>query len=219
MINFFRRNKANINSLRIPNFDWPLSKEDKGVKQWMNLEQTMALSLNFFNAKPDIPLMRDVDQLRAFYRDQIVQQNGGLLQVDTLDVKGYKLVKTIFKIPQEPTGISYLSSLTIPFQKFSFVIKIQAPELGTTGIRDSVVVSKFLNQREDSGGKSGYDGWFRDPYSPEFKGGTLMNKSEEEIHDADFPDHPLSKVRKMIEQIQREVEFGSELEKAKKFNR
>ena len=59
-------------------------------------------------------------------------------------------IKTIFKFPQDPTGMTYLGSYTIPFKKYSYVIKIQAPELGVTGMRDSIIAAKFLATNEYS---------------------------------------------------------------------
>jgi len=95
MLKFFRKNKVDINSLAIPDFNWSITKENSTIKQWINPVKTIALSVNFFDAEPDIPSLKKIDPLRNFYRDQIVQQNGGLIEVSVLDTKGYETVRTI----------------------------------------------------------------------------------------------------------------------------
>ncbi|BDD03895.1 hypothetical protein [Aureibacter tunicatorum] len=219
MINIFKRNKVNINSINIPDFGWARSVENKNIKQWINEEQTIALSLNFFDLKPDLPSIKDIKSLRDFYRNQIIEYNGGIIEVDLVEIKGFKIIKTIFKIPQEPTGMMYLGSLTIPFEKCSYVIKIQAPEVGMTGIRDSVIGNKLLNENVISIGENGYENWFEDPYDSKFIGGTLMNKSESIEFDSEFVDHPLSRVREILSEIQKEIIFNKEFEKINKFKK
>lgn len=219
MLNFFNRKKVNIHSISIPDFGWEKGKDDKGIKQWIHPEQAIAVSINFFDAKPDIPTTKDIHSLRAFYRNQIATHNGGLVQVDFIDLKGYKAIKTIFKIPQKPSGMVYLASFTIPFEKCSYVIKIQAPEEGMTGMRDSIIAQKLMKENKISIGDHGYVGWFKDPYGLEINENNLMNKSEEERYDIEFPEHPLSLARNLLQQIESEIEFESSLEKINKFKK
>jgi hypothetical protein len=218
MFKFFKKKKITINLISIPNFNWEIVEDNKSVKQWINPEQTISLSLNFFDLKPNLPLTNNIDELRVFYRNQIVSYNGGLVEVEVLDLKGFYAIKTIFKIPQEPTGMVYLASFTIPFEECSFVFKIQAPEIGITGMRDSVIVEKLLSEEKISFGDEGLEGWFNDPYDSELKEGTLMNKSEEGIYDELFPEHPLTLARALLQRIESEISFDKELGKIKKFN-
>jgi len=219
MFNLFNRNKATINSISIPDFGWIQDKNEEGIKLWMNPEGTRAISINFFDLKPDLPTIKDITFLRDFYRNQISAHNGGIVQVDFVDLKGYMAVKTIFKIPQKPSGMTYLGSLTIPFETCSYVVKIQAPEIDTTGMRDTFIVGKLMQEGVISADDNGLKGWFSDPYDPIFTKGTLMNKSEEEIYDADFPNHPLSEARNLMKQIEAGIVFEKELEKIKRFGR
>lgn len=219
MIKLFKRNKTDINSISFPTFEWRIETNNKAVKYWINPEETMALTVNYFDLKPDLPSIKEIDTLRKFYRTQIAEANGGLIQVDLVKLAGKNAVQTLFKIPQEPTGVLYLASLTIPFENCSYVIKIQAPEIGVTGVRDSIIAGKLMQKGEISTSKNGYENWFADPYDSEFKGGTPMNKSEAEIYDKDFLDHPLSKARKMITEIIAQIEFKSEIEKNAPFEK
>lgn len=218
MFNFFKRKQVTLNSLSIPNFGWELVKNDATIKQWINPAQTTALSINFFDQKPDLPTAKDVHILRKFYRDQIVIQNGGLIEVDLVQLKSYPTIKTIFKVPQKPTGMTYLAGLTIPFKKYSYVVKIQAAEVGTTGMRETLITDKLFKEGKINLGENSFDGWFSDPYDSSYDKGIRMNLSEDIVYDTMFPDHPLSQARMLLTQIESEIVFAEHLLKLKKFN-
>ena len=219
MFNLFKGKKVTINSISIPDFGWEQVKNDAEMHQWLNPAQSIALSINFFDQKPDLPTAKDIDVLRDYYRDQIVVPNGGLIQADLIDLKGYSVIKTMFKIPQNPTGMTYLGALTIPFKKCSYVVKIQAVEVGTTGLRDSLVSNQLLTEGKITLGGGGFENWFVDPYDPSFKKGTLMNASESVAYDSMFPEHPLSQARNLLAQIASQIVFADELAKCKKFKK
>ncbi|MCE7997156.1 MAG: hypothetical protein HEP71_34670 [Roseivirga sp.] len=218
MIHLLPGNRANIDSLSVPDFDWEQTRDEKDVKQWVNPEQTIALSTNFFKGKPDIPTTEDINALRAYYRGQIIGQKGGLIQTDLTEIKGHTIIKTIFKFPQSPSGTTYLSSLTIPFAKYSFVVKIQAMEAGHTGVRDNMIANKLLRQGKISTDEAGnFKGWSSDPYLKGFKEGNLMNLSENQTYDNQFRMHPLSLSRNMLAKIEDEIAFSDSLKKLKPF--
>ena len=114
MFKFFKRKKISIDSISISNLNWEKVEDNKSVKRWVNPEETVNLSLNFFDLKPNLPVTNNINELRVFYRNQIVNYNGGLIEVEELNLKGFYAIKTIFKIPQEPSGMVYLASYTIP---------------------------------------------------------------------------------------------------------
>lgn len=215
---FFNRKKSTINSILIPDFGWIKEKSTKKQIQWINPDQPIALTLNYFDAKPDLPSLKEIDTLRHFYRKQLVGHQGGLIEVEYIELDTYNAIRTLFKIPQKPSGTVYLASLTIPFKTCSYVIKIQAPEIGRTGIRDSIIADRLLKEGIIYNGENGYENWFSDPYDTTFKNGTLMNTSEDAIYDTEFENHPLTQARKLISQIESEIEFKPELQKKKELD-
>ncbi len=214
MIRFFNRRKSNINSITIPDFGWKKKNSTKNIIQWENPEQTLFLSLNYFESEPDLPSLKKIDLVRDFYRGQIIQHNGGLIQADFSELSTYKAIRTIFKIPQKPSGIVYLASLTIPFKNCSYVIKIQAPEIEDVGLRDSTIRERLMKE----GIINLKENWFIDPYRSNFKKGTLMNRSEEPVHDMNFENHPLSQARKLISEIEEKIIFKPQLKKLKGYD-
>jgi hypothetical protein len=219
MLNFFKRKKQTINSITIPNFGWKKEQSSENLKLWINPEKTMAVSLYYFELEPDLPSINNIDKVRTFYRQQVADENGGLIKVELYEWKGFKTVQTIFKFPQEESGMTYLTSITIPFKNCSYVIKIQAPEIGMTGIRDSVIADRLIQEGKISIGENGFENWMSDPYDDTFNKGILMNKSENSIYDDEFENHPLSLSRKMLSQIEEKIEFKPELKKLEKFEK
>ena len=214
MFSLFNKNRVTIKSVSIPELGWPKVKEDNSIIQWINPEQTIAISINYFESIPDIPTVKDVNVLRAFYRKIITEIDGGLIELELYKRQQFDVVKSIFKIPQKPSGMTYIGFLTVPFSTCSFVLKVQAVESGTTGMRETVIANKFL-----STGTFNDATWSSDPYDKEFKTGALMNKAEAESYDIDFPHHPLSQVRTLLGEIEKGLKWESAVEKSQPLER
>jgi hypothetical protein len=219
MFKFFRKKKVTIDSIKVPNFGWESLENTKGEQAFVNPEQTTVLVINFFDLKPDLPTIKDIDFLRKFYRELIAPNGGALIEVDLLQLKGFAAVKTIFKFPMETRGMAYVASITIPFEDYSYVIKIQAPEVGVTGMRDAVILDRLMGTEEVFLENDELQNWFSDPYDSEIKSSGIRNKSDARQYDAEFPDHPLSRVREIFSIIESKIEFDTELTKIAKFDK
>ena len=97
------------------------------------------------------------------------------------------------------------------------MIKIHAPEIGDTGLRDTAIVVKLMQEGKINVGKNGVEGWMQDPYDVNFKNNCLRNQSDDAIYDDSFPEHPLTQSRKLIAKIQEAIEFKAELENIERF--
>lgn len=210
-----------IDALKIPDFGWQKSVDDAQMKQWENPKEEACLSLHFFDKEPDLVSVLDINALRYSFRDSIQPMKGGLIEVNVVDVKGFEAVRFIFKVPKASGhGMDYRGSLIIPFESYSYVVKIQADEVGMTGMRDNIIGMKWTHTNTGKNLTSrGAAGWLRDPYHPELTSGTLMNASDEAGYDTDFPNHPLSRVRKVLQQVEAKLEFAPELQRLPKFYR
>jgi hypothetical protein len=219
MFKFLQPKKPTIHSVNVPTFNWDMTKDESAVKQWINPGQTMGLTINYFSLKPDIPTLQDIHVLRAFYRKLVSEAGGGIIEVSLMEIQGFPVIKTIFKFPQVPSGMTYLASLTIPFHDCSYVVKLQAIEVPPAGIRDSVVLKEMINKELVTVDGDLLHGWMKDPYDADFQGGRLMNLSEGEGYDGRFPEHPLSLVRGRIKELEEGIVFGEELKKIRGFQK
>jgi hypothetical protein len=154
-----------------------------------------------------------VNVILSFYRNLVNEANGGLLAAELFKQQGFDVIKTIIKIPQQPRGMAYIGSLTLPFSTCSFVLKVHAVEAGMTGLREAMVADKLLRA-----GNFDMDNWDSDPYDKDLKTGVLMNLAEAENYDVDFPDHPLSRVKDLLNKIEKGFQADPALKKLRFFN-
>ncbi|MCL1468486.1 hypothetical protein [Argonema galeatum] len=182
---------------------------------WKN-DTADRLSLHFFHITPDLPVnLTAITELQNFYRQNVIQVGGGLVSVDVLSVKGVSAIKTLFKFSMKSTGMRYIGSLTFPFASFSYAIKVDCPEYGMTGIRDTLVYTQVMKEIDPD---DPYKGWFEDPYDRTRKDAMMRNQSEDESYDNQFPDHPLSRARRYLAEIETSVEFTNEVLRATPFH-
>ena len=69
-----------------------------------------------------------------------------------------------------------------------------------TGLREAVVTSELMGSGELN--LEGYErSWAQDPYDPSYRGAdrsVLRFMSDDPVYDERFPQHPLSKVRRVL---------------------
>lgn len=194
MVDFLKRRlrssglQASLSSIRFDTTGYEARGEliTGQLRAWYTPEGD-GLGLFFFAAPPDMPAgARTADDLRAAHAAEIRPSGGRIVEVSTLPIDGCQAVKVIFKTAQEPSGLTYVGSVTIPFRDFSFVIKIQCEEHSPTGLRETILLNRRLAAGEmptlDVDGRMQLPGW--DP--------------DHESFDAEFPWHPLSRLRKVL---------------------
>lgn len=219
---FGRKTKPTINSLKFNTFNWNLVEDTKHKKNWVNKEQTALAGIQFFDNHPsDIPAkLNDINTIRNHYRNMIVEQiEGGLIRCEISNLKGNDAIEMIVKQPNQPSGMTYNGSFIIPFKGYNFVVKMQAVEGGMTGMREAITMDKWMKEngapKTDENGKM--IGFANDPYDKSFTKGRLMNYSEKEEFDKDFPNHPLTIVRSKMKEIKESISFADEISKLEKF--
>jgi hypothetical protein len=181
--------------------------ERDGVQVWLTPAED-PVGLFLFPIPPDIGAdVSDLRALREFYRSSHAAVGTVVIALDAVDVDGCRSVRLITKIPQQPSGMTYIGSLTIPFRDFSFVLKVEAREHGTTGIRDTLVANELMDAGIVTIDVEAGDlrGWTQDPYDATLRDGPYPNLSESEAYDTRFPDHPLSRVRPLLRHLSQSV--------------
>jgi len=200
--------------------DWQPQRVPAGgsiLKAWRNTTGD-SMSLNYFALPPDIGApLTSLDDLRRFYRTQI-NPSMGLVETTVVTLDGIPAVRLIIKVPQDPSGVIYLGSFTIPRRDFSYVLKFQCNPESVTGVRESIILNNLLETGEvtiASGGN--LDGWNADPYDPQAEGEALMNRSEEPQHDSLFPNHPLSRLRLHMTEAEHSIKVSSSIKTSPHF--
>ena len=108
-------------------------------------------------------------------------------------VDGVPALRQLIKMPLQSTqGQAFIGSWTLPKERCSTVVKVQAAEGATTGLRESMVMQQvgpadYFQPHPYAGG-----GQF---------GGLPYHVGDQEQWDPRFPDHPLSLVRAALHRI------------------
>jgi hypothetical protein len=147
------------------------------------------LGVYFFPVPPDLPAnATSVEEVAASYRRLLGDSGGKLVEVALITAGGCPGVRTILSLPQQPSGRTYVGSLTVPFRDFSFVIKCQCAEAGPTGLKEALLFDRSRAANEPmqiEGGRFHIPGWNPDA----------------EKYDAEFPDHPVARTRRVLAHV------------------
>jgi hypothetical protein len=199
---FGQRPPGSLDSVTFDACRYEFRGDRDGARVWF-LPEGGGVGLYFFPRRPDLPTVESTEQLREFYAAQM----GGRLPVvecRVLPLDGVPSIWLIAKSLDEHTrGAVYFGSLTIPFQDFSFVIKIQCREQGVTGMREALLVDEAL--RKGTGRVEG------DRFVP------VGWSSDDEQFDDILPQHPLSRVRRELRRIASSVQIVPTVRNAARF--
>ena len=212
----FGRKRISIKDIGVALDGWHLSGENENIVQYDH-ENGDVFSINFFAKQPDIGAsLGDVTGIRNFYREMLIPNNMGLLECDVHSIDGMPSIYMLAKLLMEPRGFVFLASHTIPRRDCSFVLKYQAVETGMTGIRESAVMAMLPTPEIDEQTNK-MIGWCSDPYDKSLEYPVMCNKADALEYDNKFPDHPLSRTRKFMEQLPNIVNVTDKLRKTPEF--
>ncbi|RKF30721.1 hypothetical protein BCY88_12730 [Paraburkholderia fungorum] len=184
---------------------WAFQQEDERIAVFHNAVGDV-LTINFFMAVPDIGApIDDVDALRAFYRRTTEAAGLALVETELAQLNTLSAVRTLFKARIEQIrGFAFVGSYTLPFADRSYVIKVQSIEQGVTGMREAAVMV-LMGPPEIDEVTGELVGWAQDPYDPDYRAAFMRNQADDQKFDAQFPDHPLSKVRRYLAELESAV--------------
>ncbi len=154
----------------------------------------LVLSVHFFSLVPDLPApLHQQERLRAGLAQGVAGAGGGLIEAAFGDVDGVPAVRQLIKVPRpNGQGQVFLGSWTVPKAGCSTVLKVQAAEGAMTGMREAMVMAQV-----------GPADYFRPhPYAGGGQlGGLPYHVGDLEEWDAQFPDHPLTRVRATLSRL------------------
>jgi len=151
----------------------------------------LLLSAHFFPLVPDLPAaLHERDRLRSGVAQGVAGGGGGLIEAEFGTLGGVPALWQLVKIPLgSRPGQAFLASWTVPKDRCSLVLKVQAAEGRMTGLREAVIADRV-----------GPAASFRPHPYGDF-GGLPYHVADLERWDADFPDHPLTRVRTTLRRL------------------
>jgi hypothetical protein len=178
-----------VNSLSFDTTGLRLVQDEPARKIWHSLLGD-GIGLDCFRIPPDLPKdAKSLDDLRRFYIGAIGNSGARLVSLALGELGKCRAIELIIKAPQQPSGMTYVGSFTIPFRDFSFVVKSQCEERGTTGLREATLADRLLKA-----GKIRFD--------PVARRITGEWDPDHEKYDSEFPVHPLSRLRAILGQVE-----------------
>jgi len=188
--------------------------ERDGARVW-HTPAGDALGIFYFPLKPDIDAdVRSVEKIRQAIRPRVTAAGAAIIELETTETDSCLALRQIIKVPQQPHGMTYVGSLLLPFRDFSFVIKVQCQEHGTTGMRDAIIANEALGDGRVTRDREEVTGWMHDPYDPDLHGGFHWNLSEAPEYDVRFPDHPLSRLRLVLAHLELTLRVTKEVKES-----
>ena len=127
----------------------------------------------------------------------VLSEKQGLIQAEVLDNRAFSILKEL----KESGGVQYLVAYQRVYPEFVLNIQARFEEIGLTGWRDTLVYGLCRQQKLVGGGDDPYKGWVKDPYDETLRTGFLMNLSELEQFDKQFPESPLARCREFVRAI------------------
>ena len=120
-------------------------------------------------------------------------QLGCLIEAEPVVLGGVRGVCQVVKapIPNAPSGQVFMANIFLAKADRHVMFGCTAEERGITGTREAAILAKL--------GLTGLEGWILPhPYAPELQGRLPYHRGDDPQWDADFPDHPLSRVRAWV---------------------
>lgn len=216
---FFRK-KPQIIDIQYEPKDWLQDTFDPFERRWQCPDYRALFKVNYWPGKTGLPetILEDKKVLQGYFRAKAVDANGGLIYADTLNLKGLRAIKTIFKVPQAQM-MRYLAAYIIPFKFYSFGLKIIAEETEDLRLREMMVAAEYFDGQmiPNTTEAKIKAAWLQDPYDVNYTQGSLMSEAERFEYDTRFPDHPLTKIRLWMQELEENLNFHPRMHKLRKF--
>lgn len=127
----------------------------------------------------------------------------GLIEINTGKTKsGKEFVYSIVKnYKDDGRGVMYIVVIQIAYTNSVYNLQCYFQDYEASGIREVLCYELAIREGLVDTKNENDDGFFRDPYDPDYKKGILMNIAEERRFDEMFPEHSLSEARRFINAI------------------
>jgi hypothetical protein len=147
------------------------------------------------------PVESDPDVV-AYCRN-LIEFGSSLVEARPLESTSFRGLVCILKIERRP-GYVYAGRLHVLLGAHSVIFFLVAGEKGITGQREAVVTSEALRAGviEIDAAAGNLKHWFKDAYDSKYDSRTVRSIADDDSYDVRFPDHPLSRIRRFLRQIE-----------------
>ena len=209
MFDFVRRwlsspPRVSLDSLRFDASGYRRQEEVRTQGVWFTPEGD-GVGLQLFLSRTHVPSCGSIASLRDQVKSDFEQTPGTrLIEVELPQVAcGLRVIRMVFRAQLPEGGAIYVGSLMVPFERFSFLLKVQCEEAGMTGVREALLLDRALRDGTVQVGEAGPDLSAFSPYGAK--------------DDDEFPEHPLTRLRRTLLHLQQTLELDADLADAPRF--
>ncbi|NHZ94329.1 hypothetical protein [Massilia sp. CCM 8734] len=157
--------------------------------------------------------VHDIDTATRYFSQQSASNGGVLLEMDVVSVGGQTALRGLFKyrspLPQS-MGMMFVSILWIRLGDATAQINVESIEQGTTGVREATVcVMTGESPASASPNVPVLMDSIEDMFADMRARPLHVLPSDNSQYDQMFPDHPLSKVRHRMAQLEATLSIGA----------
>ena len=200
-----------------------LKQDDANCRLWVApgptlVQQTLIMPADFSCD------LRNPAGFREELQKQAQSMGSALIQCDFTKVQGLGAVCLISKfwsapVPTDPNmGKDYNGAWFFPLAEGCFYIRVAAQEQSMTGVRESMVTMLLHKQGKLDLPKASRPASAGDDLGAAMKKQALVpSPSDDEQYDVDFPEHALTRVRRLLKHIGGTLTLAPELKNAKPY--
>lgn len=195
-----------LRSIQLTLPEWNEQSPARGMRLWRNPDGYI---LSLATSATNLLELSDKETLRRSCRALAESRGGGLIEAEAITSNSKRFIRLIYKRLQLPAYV-YTGMLITWVHGECIVWTMVAGEGRTTGLREAVVTADLMKAGKLTIGEY-QRGWAQDPYYPAYQGAdrrVLRFTSDDESYDERFPQHPLSKVRKVLTLLPNHVEWA-----------
>jgi hypothetical protein len=188
---------------------WTEESAGRGSRLWRDSDGDV-VSLTLFDSDLGLPDLSNQADLQHYCRRFASSRGAGLVEINVATGSLGPTLGLIFKQLERP-AYTFTGILLVPLQSSPQIWTVVATERGTTGIREAVVTAQLFSAGQltiENYARS----WARDPYDPSYREvdqSVLRFVSDDACYDERFPQHPLSKVRRILATLPNFVHMAS----------
>jgi hypothetical protein len=180
----------------LPMINWHLVNREAGSAYWRDAVGDV---ISLTRRSTPVPSLSDEVGLQHFSRDICESQRSGLIESAVRQGVQGRCLTYVYKRLEMP-AFRFFGVVITPAAQGSWMWMVVTIERGTTGEREAIVAARLIETGKLTL-ESYKSSWARDPYETEYTGvdrSTLRYISDGVEYDAEFPDHPLTKMRREL---------------------
>lgn len=219
MFSVFRIFTPQLSDIEIAQPDWERYKHDDFSCIWITPTKE-SVHLRLINPGNWYYPPGDIKAAHAYWESKAQENGGVIVEAGSCVIHGITVSTGIFKYPDarpQALGMMYVGIIWIPFEKFLFQINFEAIEQGTTGAREAAI-TLLLSQKGELPKPKAEPEMLNS--AEELFERLLANRkkiqllpSDNRQYDKSFPQHPLSKVRTLVDNGPNLIKFSRKLAK------